>query len=609
MTAQNSIRRKLVTAIMLTSSIVLVLTGAVLVGYESVSFRAFLARNLSTRAEILAEGATAALAFQNNEDAEALLATLKTDPAMDAAALYDVDGRLLATYPAAALASAFPRNPREEGHRFTASHLVLVRPVKQGGHSLGTLYLRANLVALKERLRVHVLVVLLAVAGSIGVAFGLSTWLQRSITRPVLLLADAARAVSERKDYGIRAKATSDDEVGVLNEAFNGMLAQIQQSESALRTGEARLRAILESALDCIITMDHWGKVVEFNPAAERLFGHPRASAVGADLADLIIPAGLRESHRQGLRRYLATGEAFVLGRRLELAAVRADGSEFDIELSITRIPQDGPAMFTGFIRDISERKRAEQEIRQLNADLEVRVSERTAELASSNRELESFSYSVSHDLRTPLRAIDGFSKAILEDCSDALSPEGKGYLARVRNATAHMGNLIDDILDLARLSRAEMYRDRVDLGPIAQEIAGALHRAQPERRVGVVIAPDLVVDGDAALLRVVLDNLLSNAWKFTSKHPQATIELGHTVRDGKRIFFVRDDGAGFDMEHAKLLFTPFQRLHRQSDFEGTGVGLATVQRIIGRHGGRLWAESAIEKGATFYFTLEEKSP
>jgi light-regulated signal transduction histidine kinase (bacteriophytochrome) len=256
----------------------------------------------------------------------------------------------------------------------------------------------------------------------------------------------------------------------------------------------------------------------------------------------------------------------------------------------------------------MTERRRAENEIRQLNADLERRVAARTEQLAASNKELEAFSYSVSHDLRAPLRAIDGFSKALLEDAGDSLDAAGRCHLERVRTATRRMGHLIDDLLDLARLSRAEMRREAVDLGEIGREIAESLRQAQPERDVEFVIGEDLTVVGDSKLLRVVLDNLLRNSWKFTSKHPSARIELGRSAQNGCPVYFVADDGAGFDMDHAKLLFAPFQRLHRQTDFEGTGVGLATVQRIIHRHGGKIWGEGSIEKGATFYFTLSEES-
>ncbi len=248
---------------------------------------------------------------------------------------------------------------------------------------------------------------------------------------------------------------------------------------------------------------------------------------------------------------------------------------------------------------------RAEDVQRRLNAELEQRVLERTAELAAANRELEAFSYSVSHDLRAPLRTIDGFSQAVLEDYAARLDDLGKDYLSRVRGATQHMGQLIDDLIKLARVARAEMKREAVDLSALAGEVLSALQKSEPGRELECHIEPGLTAKGDARLLRVVLDNLLGNAWKFTGRKPRARIEFG-AIRDtdGAPGFFVRDNGAGFDMTYADKLFGAFQRLHTLSEFPGTGVGLATVQRIVHRHGGRVWAEGALEKGATFYFTL-----
>ncbi len=244
------------------------------------------------------------------------------------------------------------------------------------------------------------------------------------------------------------------------------------------------------------------------------------------------------------------------------------------------------------------------QEAQTLNAELEQRVTERTIQLEVSNKELEAFSYSVSHDLRAPLRSIDGFSQALLEDYHDQLDSEGKGHLHRVRAASQRMAELIDDLINLSRMSRAEMQREAVNLSAIAHGIAVDLQEQQ-ERDVEFVIAEGLVTNGDKQLLRVVLENLLGNAWKFTSKCTQARIEFGAQQQDdGKTAYFVRDNGDGFDMAHADKLFGAFQRLHAMTDFEGTGIGLATVKRIIHRHGGRVWAEGVVGKGATFYFTL-----
>ena len=232
------------------------------------------------------------------------------------------------------------------------------------------------------------------------------------------------------------------------------------------------------------------------------------------------------------------------------------------------------------------------------------RLAENVRALEISNQELEAFSYSVSHDLRGPLRTIDGFSKALIEDYDDKLDDQGKDFLGRVRAGTQRMGTLIDAMLQMSRASRGDMYREEVDFSEIVSSIGADLQAADPKRKVELVIAKNVSVVGDQRLLTGVLQNLLSNAWKFTSKNPMAVIEFGTTYIDGKLTYFVRDDGAGFDMEYVHKLFGAFQRLHPTTEFEGTGVGLATAQRIIHRHGGRIWAEGAVDQGATFYFTL-----
>jgi light-regulated signal transduction histidine kinase (bacteriophytochrome) len=254
---------------------------------------------------------------------------------------------------------------------------------------------------------------------------------------------------------------------------------------------------------------------------------------------------------------------------------------------------------------EISERQQAEQREQALNQGLRQAI----LELKAVNKELEAFSYSVSHDLRAPLRSIDGFSQALLEDCDDQLDETGQDYLRRIRAATQRMGHLIDDLLTLARVTRSEMNLERIDLSRIAGRICNDLQQTQPERLVEFAIQPGLTAQGDSRLLQVLLTNLINNAWKFTSKHPQARIEFGAIAQsnDLPTVYFVRDDGTGFDMAYAEKLFGPFQRLHGIHDFPGNGIGLATVQRIVHRHGGRVWAEGKMEQGATFYFTLSEE--
>jgi len=261
---------------------------------------------------------------------------------------------------------------------------------------------------------------------------------------------------------------------------------------------------------------------------------------------------------------------------------------------------------------EVAERKRAQEAIHRLNTELERRVAERTAALSLANKELEAFSYSVSHDLRAPLRAVNGFSEILLNDHGPSLPAPVRRHLQSIHESACHMGELIDDLLGLARINRHHLDCGPVDLSDMARGILGQLKEGSPERQVEWQVAPDLIVQADSNLLRIALDNLLRNAWKFTQKRPAARLEVGATAQDGETAYFVRDNGAGFDMEYAENLFGAFQRLHSSDEFEGTGVGLAIVQRIILRHGGRVWAEGKVNEGATFYFTLpkaQERQP
>lgn len=262
-----------------------------------------------------------------------------------------------------------------------------------------------------------------------------------------------------------------------------------------------------------------------------------------------------------------------------------------------------GNTYYDGIIEDISERKETERRIQQLNAALR----DRAMVLESVNHELEAFSYSVSHDLRAPLRAVDGFSRILLDEYTDCLDEKGQDRLKRVRAAAQRMAMLIDDLLKLSRITRSELKREDINLSALAGEVIEELRKQEPERTVQCTIQPDLIAWGDARLLRIVLDNLLGNAWKFTGKRPDAQIEFGMHKQDREQVYFVRDNGAGFDMAYAEKLFGAFQRLHETSEFPGTGIGLATAQRIIHKHGGRIWAEGEVEQGATFHFTLEAR--
>jgi PAS domain S-box-containing protein len=363
------------------------------------------------------------------------------------------------------------------------------------------------------------------------------------------------------------------------------------------QVSESFYQGLLDSAPDALVVVDGNGRIVLTNTQVGTLFGYAKQELIGKPI-EVLVPARLRTMHLGHRTGFFAEPRVRAMGEGRDLFALHKDGHEFPVEISLSPFKTEDGTLVSSAIRDVTERKKKENEFKELDRQLR----HQNAELIAVNQELESFSYSVSHDLRAPLRSIDGFSMALLEDCADKLDAQGKSHLERIRNATGRMGRLIDDLLTLARMSRAEMIRERVNLSTLAEEIADQCRSSEPDRDVRFSTAPGLVVTGDRSLLRVMLENLIGNAWKFTSKRSEARIEFSALDQNGSSVYFVRDNGAGFDMKYAGKLFGVFQRLHDFAQFPGTGVGLASVQRILLRHGGRVWADAKPDEGATFYF-------
>jgi PAS domain S-box-containing protein len=367
-----------------------------------------------------------------------------------------------------------------------------------------------------------------------------------------------------------------------------------------LRAGEERYRSLVESLNEIVFTADRDGTLTYVSPAIERLSDYKSEQLQGSPFFDLVHPDDL-DGVRARFKQTLAG-----IAEPSEFRVVDAQGQVHWIRVSSQPLVEKGVvAGIGGVIADITDRRLAELEVRELNQVLERRVLERTVQLQATVEELEAFSFSVSHDLRVPLRTIDGFSHVLLDEFGDSLGPDGRALIDRIVAGTRQMSSLISDLLDLAKISRTGMKREATDLSSIARTIAAELQRDAPARRVDFALMPGVVAQCDAGLLRTVLQNLIGNAWKYTGRHASARIEFGRTDTAGQAVYYVRDDGAGFDMSKAAKLFSAFQRFHSDSEFEGTGVGLATVQRIIHRHGGKIWAESTPERGATFYFTLD----
>jgi len=949
------IRRKLTTIILLTSVAVMVLMGGAFFTYEFLSFRQTKIRQLSTLGKITAANSTAALAFENQEDAKEILSALKAELHIVEAALYREDGRLFAKYPDDLPTDALPSAPGPVGYHFAGSHLSGFQPVLQRDRRLGALYLKFDTgVVMREWLWDSFRIALAVMAVVLLVAYMISRTLQKQISHPILALTETARAISERRDYSVQAVKTGNDELGTLTDTFNQMLARIHEQNLNLSESENRVRSVINSALSAVLVINSAGEVVDWNTRAEQMFGRTRQEVIGKKLAEIIIPLRYRDAHERGMKHFLATGEGPALNQVLELSALRRNGDEFPVELSISPMKTGDVVTFCGFITDITERKqaedertrllvrerearseaetlnafsrtlaaeldlqklvqqvtdaatkatsakfgaffynslneqgeayllytlsgapreafekfgipratplfgptflgqgvvriddvlndprygknsphhgmphghlpvrsylavpvisrsgevlgglffghpdtgiftesaerivvgiaaqaaiaidnsrlyskaekeiaerkRAEEEIHQLNQTLEQRVTERTAQLEATNvdlvrsraelkslfesidegyciiemlfddqdlpvdyrfliinpafekqtglvgaqgrrmlelapghetywfetygrialtgeparfqnyaeqlkrwfdvyafrygdpenrqvailfsditerknsedqinrlnlnlqlhatkleaanKELEAFSYSVSHDLRAPLRHIDGFAGLLLRTDSHLLSQRGRGYVNQITDSAKQMGMLVDDLLVFSRMARSEMNFGAVDLQQMAADTVQSLQREEAkDRAINWKVEGLPIVHGDRPMLRQVFVNLLSNAVKYSRPRNPAEIEVGcyHDTSD-ELVIFVRDNGVGFEMEYAHKLFGVFQRLHRAEDFEGTGIGLANVRRIVTRHGGRTWAEGKPGVGATLYFSLPKK--
>jgi signal transduction histidine kinase len=464
------IQQKLMVLTLVTTGVVLLLTCLAFFACDFLTFRQTMVTQLSTLANIIADNSTAALAFENHDDAKQTLNSLKAERHIVSAAVYNANGELFSQYSSSIPANIFPSKPEKDGVHFQHSHVVGFQPIVHGGNKrLGTLYLQMDMGAIYERLRLYGAIAALVIVISFVAAYLLSRTLQKHISEPVLCLAKTAKVISECRDYSVRATKHGEDELGLLTDAFNQMLSQIQM----------------------------------------------------------------------------------------------------------------------------------------LNQDLERLVQERTAQLQEANKELEAFSYSVSHDLRAPLRHVQGYVELVAKHAGDTLNEKCRRYLKIASDSVTQMGELIDELLEFSRMGRVEMRCSSVDLSKLVRETVASLESEANGRNIIWKHDPLPKVQGDPALLKQVFVNLLSNAIKYTRFRDPAQIEIGSANEaNGDVVMFVRDNGVGFDMQYVNKLFGVFQRLHRADEFEGTGVGLANARRIITRHRGHIWAEAVLNCGATFYFTL-----
>jgi PAS domain S-box-containing protein len=726
----RSIKHKVIALALVTSATVVLLSGLAFIIFHFVTFRGNTVSNLSSTASLLGATSGSAVSSGNFQEAQEVLATLRANPNVAAAAFYDSQGDLLARYPARLSVGRFPLKPPEEDYRSENGFLQFTEPVYEGRARVGTLFLKSDVTSMDRQLRMFVPLAVVVMGASLGLAWLLAYRLQRRITLPILAVTDIARAVAERKNYSVRVPRLANDEVGLLSDSVNRMLEKLEeqtamvrrneelrsflvaalassddaiiakdlesrivswnagavkmygfteaemlgqpvarilcrpweeaqileeakkgnirhyeterirkdghtisvaltispirgtsgevigvssiarditarkQAERELQESRARISAIINSAMDAVISVDSEQRITLFNKAAENMFRCPASDALGRPLP-VFIPTGLEGIVKQELapsRR--GNGSHAQAGTRY--SAIRSDGERFPIEASVSQVEVGTQKISTIILRDITHRMQAEEQIRLMTTELEQRVQQRTSELIEANRELESFTYTVAHDLRAPLRHMEAFSKILLEDFATSVPEEARVYLEAVRTGSRNMSHLVDDLLNLARIGRQALKRHMTPLDSISWQVVTELkaEAAEAGRTVEWRVEPLPEVECDPGLMTLVFRNLLSNALKYSRPRSPAIIEVGCTRVGDQQAVFIRDNGVGFSMKYVGKLFGVFQRLHRAEEFEGTGVGLATVERVIRKHGGRVWAEAILDKGATFYFTI-----
>ena len=600
-----SISRKLTRMSMIVSLLVLLIACGSFVAYEVLTFRNRAADQLDAHAAIVGINATPAIEFNDRAAARETLSSLRAMHNVVTAAIYLADGTSFATY-----VRGFRGDAAHPPERFQASgpwprmaggRLAVARTIESDAKPIAVVYIESDLATVQSRLQTYAAITLGILAVSLLAASLVSRSIEKRISEPIRHLARTADAIAADKNYALRTGVASNDELGMLAGAFDKMLDEITAQNEDIRRREQHIRELADAMPQMVWTVLADGttgyvnrQLIEYTGMAAN---DVKAWSWGVGLHPEDLDACLR-----GWTSALRTGLAYNAECRIRRSSDGAYRWHLARALPV-RDPKGHVLQWFATATDIDAQKQAENDARQLNAMLERRVEERTEQLVEANKELEAFSYSVSHDLRAPLRAVDGFSRILQEDYDDKLDDEGRRVLNVIRNSSQEMGRLIDDLLAFSRLGRTEMALAEVDMNALVRSVLDEMRRERgtlPE----VDLRPLPRARGNAALLRQVWVNLLSNAVKFSAKAERPHIEVGSYAEDSAQVYYVRDNGAGFDMTYYDKLFGVFQRLHRSDEYPGTGVGLAIVQRVVSKHGGKVWAQGAVGQGATFFFTL-----
>jgi len=598
-------RTKLVIAVFTVATLVSV-GGFLIIIYTDIdNLRKDAIKTAQSDIAVISQDLVKVIVFGRVADAADVVTKLDSLPRIQTSYVYNDEGGLVFSYQRDATQHLTPPELQDDGARLNPLSIDLYHPVAYQGTRYGTIYMSLSTEELVAREQDYYRLVAAVVIIFILLFIVAGYWIQRFFSRPILELSKSVDQIATEQDYSRRLFTAHQDEVGVLYRSFNQLLEVIESSQHSLEQSMARTDGILNVVGNVIISIDDDYRIIIFNHQAEKTFGYCADDVLGRSL-DMLLPERFRHSHNRMVRDFGEESAAMRPAMQRDyICALRKDGSEFPIEASISRMDFDGSVIYTVALNDITVRLHTENELKRHRLHLEDLVNERTHELKRANKEMEAFSYSVSHDLRAPLRRIDGFSKVLLEDHLSQLDADGQDYLHRIRSSTQRMSVLIDDMLNLSRISRREMKILPTGLSDMVRTVAAHLQESDVNRRVDFIIQDTPPVKCDPGLMQIVLENLLQNAWNYTVRTDKAVIEFSHqTNAEGDAVYTLRDNGVGFDMKYVSKLFGVFERLHDDKDFTGTGIGLATVLRIIERHGGRIWAEGKVNQGAVFNFIL-----
>jgi len=625
-----AIKHKLIFIIMLTCVTGLVLAGILFISWETNVFRHNMVQNVSTQAEMIAENCKAALAFQDVEDAKETLQALRVEPSIVFGGIYAKDNKLFATYYRDyAEIKVHPPEFKESGYSFDVGFLTVFKSIVLDGELIGTVCLRSDMGPMYSMLERNIGIIIAVLFLSSLVAFLMSSRLQKVISEPILNLAKVTKGVSEEKDYSTRAVKRSNDEVGLLIDAFNEMLQQIQQrdielvdakeklevrveertvelttaneqltqeihirekAEEDLRRAEEKYRMQFEGALDAIFVCDaETGVIVDCNPAATKLVGREKSELIGQHQRILHPPEEIKDEFSKTFMEHLKSKH----GQTLETQIITKKGDIRDVAIKASLLEVGGKKVMQGIFRDITIRKKAEQRQKQLFDKLE-----------SANNELKEFAYVVSHDLKAPLRGIKTLTDWIMTDYADKLDEDGKKQLDLLVNRVDRMHNLIDGILQYSRVGRVKEKQVKVNLNELLTEVIDMI--ASPEN-ITIKVENELpTITCERTRIQQVFQNLLSNSAKYMDK-PQGLIRVSCVEEKDFWKFGVTDNGPGIEEKFFGKIFQMFQTLAPRDEFESTGVGLTVVKKIVELYSGKIWVESKIGEGSTFFFTLPKK--